>query len=229
MVGLRAIVGELPFFLQGTLVAIELLLGLITLGLIVGSILAVMQVYGNKLISIVGVMIQRFFRGIPQIVLLLLVFYLPFELPPILVAIVALGLCSAAYQSQIFRGAIQSIKSGQMMAARALGMSKLRAIRYIIMPQMIRRAIGPWSNEFSSEIKDTSLAYIVGVVEILRRARYIIAYTYGHALIIYVFCALIYLILTRAGNALLYYLEGKLWVPGFEKRVGGGRPIERRL
>jgi len=223
MGGLQALVGEIPWFLQGTLVAIEVLLGLITLGFILGIILASMEVYGNKFISIVAVIIQRFFRGIPPIVLLLLVFYLPFNLPPILIAIVALGLCSAAYQSQIFRGAIQSIKSGQMLAAQAIGMSKLKAIRYIILPQAIRRAIGPWSNEFSSEIKDTSLAYIVGVVEILRRARYIISYTYGHALVIYVFCALIYLVLTRAGNALLYYVEGKLWVPGFERRG-----IERR-
>lgn len=223
MGGLRAIAGELPFFLKGTLVAIEVLLGLITLGLILGLILAAMETYGNKLISIIAVIIERVFRGIPQVVLLLLVFYLPFDLPPILVAIVALGLCSAAYQSQIFRGAIQSIRSGQMMAARALGMTELGAIRYIILPQAIRRAIGPWSNEFSSEIKDTSLAYIVGVVEILRRARYIIAYTYGHALVIYIFCAIIYLILTRAGNALLYYLERKLWVPGFERRN-----VERR-
>ena len=223
MVGVHIIARELPSFLQGTLVAIEVLLGLITLGLILGLILAAMEAYGNKLISIIAVIIERVFRGIPPVVLLLLVFYLPFDLPPIVVAIVALGLCSAAYQSQIFRGAIQSIKSGQMMAALALGMSRLRAIRYIILPQAIRRAIGPWSNEFSSEIKDTSLAYIVGVVEILRRARYIITYTYGHSLVIYVFCAIIYLILTRAGNSLLYYLERKLWVPGFERRN-----VERR-
>ncbi len=215
---LYIITRELPSFLQGTLVAIEVLLGLITLGFVLGLILAVMKVSGNKIISTIAVIIQRTLWGIPQVVLLLLVFYLPFNLPPIIVAIVALGLCSAAFQSQIFLGAIQSLKSGQMMAARALGMSRLRALRYVILPQAIRRAIGPWSNEFSSELKDTSLAYIVGVAGILRRGQYIISYTHGHSLLIYVFVAIIYLILTKVGNSLVYYLEGKLWVPGFERR-----------
>ena len=144
---LYIITRELPSFLQWTLVAIEVLLGLITLGFVLGLILAVMEVSGNKIISTIAVIIQRILWGIPQVVLLLLIFYLPFNLPSIIVAIVALGLCSAAFQSRIFLGAIRSLKSGQMMAARALGMSRLRALRYVILPQAIRRAIGPWSNE----------------------------------------------------------------------------------
>jgi polar amino acid transport system permease protein len=91
-------------------------------------------------------------------------------------------------------------------------------VLHVVLPQALRRAIGPWSNEFASEIKDTSLAYIVGVVEVLRQARYVIAYTFGHSLLVYAFCAFIYFALTRAGNHLIYRLEERLYIPGFETR-----------
>jgi polar amino acid transport system permease protein len=184
-----------------------------------GIALAAIEVYGGRF-SIFAVIVQRFFRGIPPIVLLLLVFYLPFDLPPLLVGILGLGLCSAAYQSQIFRSAIQSISKGQVIAARALGMTQVQAILHVVLPQALRRAIGPWTNEFASEVKDTSLVYVVGLPELLRRARYIIAYTRGSALFMYFLVALIYLGLTRLGTALLYRLEHRLWVPGLERRGG---------
>ncbi len=223
MSGLELLIRELPWFWRGTLVTVEVLGGVIGLGLLLGLAGAVLQVYGPPPVPALVTGLERLLRGIPPIVLLLLVFYLPWDLPPLVVAIVALGLCSAAYQSQIFRAAIQSIDRRQSEAARALGMSALQAILHVILPQALRRAIGPWSNEFSSQIKDTSLAYIVGVVEILRQARYVISYTYGNSLLIYGFCALIYFVLTRAGNAVLYRLEARLWVPGCERRPLGRR------
>jgi len=218
------LIRELPWFWRGTVVAVEVLAGVIGLGLAAGLGGAVLQVYAPPPVPALVTALERFLRGIPPIVLLLLVFYLPWNLPPLAVAIVALGLCSAAYQSQIFRMAIQSIDRRQTEAARSLGMSSPQTILYVVLPQALRRAIGPWSNEFSSQIKDTSLAYIVGVVEILRQARYVISYTYGNSLLVYGFCALIYFVLTRAGNAALYRLEARLWVPGFERRG-----LERRV
>lgn len=217
----EVLLGELPSLLYGALLVIEVLLGLISFGFVLGLILAVVEVYGGRG-SRVAALVQRLFRGIPPIVLLLLVFYLPFSLPPLLVGILGLGLCSAAYQSQIFRGAIQSVQTGQIIAARALGMTQVQAILHIVLPQVLRRAIGPWTNEFASQIKDTSLVYVVGLPELLRRARYIIAYTRGNALFMYILVALIYLAMTRLGTSLLYRLEERLWVPGFERR-GGAR------
>lgn len=223
MNGLGFLLRELPWFWRGALVTVEVLGEVMGLGVLLGLTGAVLQVYGPPPLPALVTGLERLLRGIPPIVLLLLVFYLPWDLPPLVVAIVALGLCSAAYQSQIFRAAIQSVDRRQAEAARALGMSAPQAIVYVILPQALRRAIGPWSNEFSSQIKDTSLAYIVGVVEILRQARYVISYTYGNSLLIYGFCALIYFVLTRAGNAVLYRLEARLWVPGFERRLLGRR------
>ncbi len=213
----QVLAGEAPYLLQGLLITLELLVGLLSLGLVGGLLLAVMEVYGGTVVSKIAMLIQRGLRAIPALVLLFLSYY-ALDLPPLFTSILALGLRSSAYQSQIFRGAIQSIKSGQMMAARSIGMTQIQGIWHVVLPQAIRLAIGPWSNEYASETKDTSLAYVVGVVEIMRRSRYIISYTYGNALLIYGIVALVYLVLTRAGNALLYWLEDRLWVPGFERR-----------
>lgn len=216
---LQILGGEAPYLLKGLLITIQLLIGLLSLGLVGGLLLAVAEVYGGKVFSTVAVTIQRILRGIPALVLLFLSYY-ALDVPPLIASIIALGLRSSAYQSQIFRGSIQAIQSGQMMAARSLGMSKIKAVIHIILPQALRLAIGPWSNEYASETKDTSLAYVVGVIEIMRRARYIISYTYGNALLIYALVAVVYFIITRGGNAILYRLERKLGVPGFERRGG---------
>lgn len=219
----RILMREMPYLLDGTLVAVELLFSFISLGFIVGMILAVMEVYGNRFFLTLAVIVERFFRGVPAIVLLFLFFYGLsdiYELSSFAAATLALGLRSAAYQSQIFRGAMEAVPYGQMMAAQAIGMSKFKAILHIIIPQAMRLAIGPWSNEFASELKDTSLAYTIGVVELLRRGKYIVSYTHGNALIVFGFCSIIYLILTRVGTMILYHFEDRLWVPGFERRGG---------
>jgi polar amino acid transport system permease protein len=197
------------------------LIAFMSLGFVIGIVLSVMEVYGNRWSSMLAVMIERFFRGVPAVVLLFLFYYGLsdiYNISSFTAATLALGFRTAAYQSQIFKGAIQTVGSGQMEAARAIGMSKFQAIWSIIFPQALRFGIGPWSNEFASELKDTSLAYTIGVVELLRRAKYIVSYTYGNALIVYGFCAILYLILVRSGNTILYRIESKLQMPGFEMR-----------
>lgn len=217
----RTLIGEMPYLLHGTVVALQLLFCFLTLGFIIGIVLAVMEVYGNRFFLTVAVVIERFFRGVPAVVLLFLFYYGLSDIYNISsfgAATLALGLRSAAYQSQIFRGAMQAIPSGQMVAARSIGMSAFKSVRHIVIPQAMRLAIGPWSNEYASELKDTSLAYTIGVVELLRRAKYIVSYTHGNALIVFGVCSIIYLILTRIGNTILYRLEDRLRVPGFERR-----------
>ncbi|MBI9092482.1 MAG: ABC transporter permease subunit [Desulfobacterium sp.] len=215
---IRILISELPQFAKGTLVALEVLAGLLFLGLVLGLAIALAEIFGNTVVKFFATTVRKFLWAIPQLVLLFLVFYLPFDLNPVLAAIIALGLCSSAFQSQIFRGAILSVQSGQIEAAKAMGLSKPKIIFYIVIPQMIRLSIGPWTNEFSSELKDTSLAYVVGVVEIMRQAKYIIAYTFGNTAAVYLFVGVLYFILTRIGTYFFYRLEERLWVPGFEKR-----------
>lgn len=187
----------------------------------VGIPLAIGEVYGNKLVkNIVVLPIVEFFRSIPALVLLFLFYFgasfLQLNLSPFVAALLAMGFRSAAYQSQIFKGAIKSIDIGQMQAARSLGMTKLKAIRYIILPQALRISIPSWSNEYASVLKDTSLVYALGITELMRQGRYIVARTFGNAILVYIICALIYFVIVHLGVKLLDFLEDKYKIPGYE-------------
>ncbi|HBU96295.1 MULTISPECIES: amino acid ABC transporter permease [Thalassospira] len=217
----ETILSQMPYLVHGLSVAIALLVCLLSLGLVLGLLLSVAEVYGHWTLRIPCTVFERIFRGIPAIVLLLLFYYGVtdfIEMGSFMAAVLALGLRSAAYQSQIFRGAFLSVPQGQMMAARAMGMNKFQAIRDIVLPQALRMSIGPWTNEFSSELKATSLAYVIGVVELTRQAKYIISNTQGNILIVFAVVALMYFIVNRAGNWALYRLENRLALPGFEHR-----------
>lgn len=219
----QAILHNLPYLLEGAGVTIGLAIALLSLGLIVGVGLAVAEVYGRRGLPWIATLIERFFRGVPAVVLLFL-FYFGisgfYDISSFGAAVLALGLRSAAYQSQIFRGAIIAIPNGQMFAARSIGMSQRAAVRWIILPQAFRLSIGPWTNEAMSELKDTSLAYTIGVVELLRQASYIVSANYGHTLAVYGAAAVVYLVLSLLGNRFLYALEARLSVPGFETGSG---------
>jgi polar amino acid transport system permease protein len=110
----------------------------------------------------------NFFRGTPLVWQLSFIYFgmvlgmrLPIDVYQ--TAILVLGLNAAAYSAEIFRAGIQSIERGQMEAARSLGMSYLQAMRYVILPQAVRRVIPPLTNEFIILIKDTSLVFVLGV------------------------------------------------------------------
>jgi polar amino acid transport system permease protein len=202
------------------LINIELLFGLIAVGFLVGTIVALLQVYGGRFFGTLARIYEWIFRSIPALVLLFLFYYGPprfgVDISGFAAATLALGFRSSAYQSQIFRGAIQSIPTGQMMAARSMGMSQVRAIFTIILPQAFRLSIPGWTNEFSSVIKDTTLAYAVGFNEILRTARIVYDTHYDLAMLVLVFVALVFMALTLAGNAAMGIAERKLRIPGLQ-------------
>jgi len=215
------LIDEYRSLLTGAWIVIEIAACHLTIGFILGLILASAQVFGNRFISFTASTIQNIIRGIPALVILLLAYFgltKLIDMSPIVVAIIGLGIRSSAYQSQVFRGGLKAIDRGQLEAALSIGMSKVQAIRYIIMPQALRLCIGPWTNIFNAEVKDVSLAYSIGVLEILKRGRFIIRYTHGNSMLIYCTIALFYFVLVRIGNTVLYRLEDRLWIPGFERR-----------
>lgn len=135
------------------------------------------------------------------------------RLAPFTAAVLGVGLRSSAYQSQIFRGAILSISENQFRAALSMGMNRLKSFQHIVLPQALRLAIPPWTNEFTIVLKDTSMAFALGVVELVRQGRYIIVST-QEPLLIYLTIAAIYLILTLLSNNTLGHLEKRLRIPG---------------
>jgi polar amino acid transport system permease protein len=186
-------------------------------GLLFGTILAITRVYGNPWISKVLAGYITVIRSLPHILLLLVIYFLIakiINLSAFWSASLSLAIISSAYQAEIIRGAIQSISPGQMMAARSIGMSKQKAIFFVILPQALRHAIPPWSNEAAIVIKDSSLVYILGVPEILRQAQYYSARTYK-PFTAYIAVACIYFVLTFLTNRGLDALEQKLRIPGY--------------
>lgn len=215
-----SVLAEWPGFLQGIGGTLQVVTGVLAFGLVLGLGLALVQAYAPAPLALMATFLERTLRGIPAIVLLLVVYYFPWNPPALLVAIAALGLCSSGYQSQIFRTALRSVGPGQVEAARALGLTSGQIFLHVVFPQALRLSVPSWANEFSAQLKETSLVYIVGVAEILRHARHIVAYTFGHSLLVYGITALIYFALTRTGNFLLGRLERRVAIPGLGKPGG---------
>jgi polar amino acid transport system permease protein len=154
-------------------------------------------------------------RGVPPIVLLFIIYFVisgSINLDAFWAGSLSLGIVSSAYQMEILRGAFLSVGGGQMMAARAIGMSRIKAIRYIVAPQALRLAIPPWSNEASIVLKDSSLVYALGVTEILRRAQQLSATT-QQPFLAYGAAAVIYFILVFSTNRLLDLLDRRTRIP----------------
>jgi len=216
---LTVIIEALPYILEGAGVSLVIVIGAMMLGLIMGIPMAVGQVYGSPLVRrLIGLYVW-FFRGIPILVLMFLFYFGVFELLGLNLSALAatstvLGMTSAAYQSQIFRGSIMALPQGQLKASRALGMSDAQGIVSIVLPQALRISIPGWSNEYSIILKDSALAYVVGAMDIFTRTHFVASRTYEH-LTLFTTAGALYLIITFAGVKLLAALEKKVRIPGY--------------
>lgn len=208
----------LPSVSQGILITVANVAVALGIGLLLGAPFAVGQVYGSKWIRKLVALYVWFFRGVPILVLLFLFYglFISLGLPaePFAIACLVLGATSAAYQSQIFRGAIQSLPAGQLKAARALGMSDSQGIIHIILPQALRLSIPGWANEFSILLKDSAICFVLGTQDIMARASFAAARTHEH-LALYAMAGAIYFLLTIVILKLLKAFENSLSIPGY--------------
>ena len=151
-------------------VTVGLALGAMVIAVVLGLPLAVGQWKGPAWLRLFCTFYVEFFRGTPVLVqLLFLYFGLPvigIAMPGWLTALVGLGLNYAAYESQVYRAALEAIPNGQWEAAYSLGMSPVLAFRRIILPQAFRIALPPMTNDFVSLFKDTSVAFAISVWEL---------------------------------------------------------------
>ncbi len=204
------------YIIQGTAITIAVTLVALPFGLVIGLATALVYNYGGKWASRLAAGYSLLMRGVPPIVLLFILYFILsgrlVNLSPFWAGSMSLGIVSSAYQMEILRGALSSVGSGQMTAARAIGMSRMQAIRYIMIPQAIRLAIPPWSNEASIVLKDSSLVYALGVPEILRRAQQLSASS-QQPFLAFGTAALIYFVLVFLSNRGLDYLAEKTKLP----------------
>ena len=206
--------------MDGLIITIGLTIFSLILGSAFGIGLAMGRSYGQRPLAFIIYIYEKVFRGIPLLVMLFIIYFglsqIGLNLDPFSSAVLGLGLRSAAYQAQIYRSAINSIPQGQMTSALSLGMTKLKALRYIIIPQVMRLSIPGWSNELTIVLKDTSIAFSIGVVELMRQGGYIYSLNYKLVLPTLLLIALIYLIIVMSINRGLSYLEKKYKISGLE-------------
>lgn len=165
---------SLPFLLQGLWVTVQLGVASIILGLVLGLGLAMMRLYAPGPLRFVTGLYIDIFRSIPLLVLLIIVYYaLPFlgiRLSPFVSAMTALSLVSGAYTAEIFRAGIVAIPKGQFEASAALGLGPVQRMRDVILPQAVRIVIPPLTNNSINVIKDTALASVVAMPDLLKQA-----------------------------------------------------------
>ncbi len=167
-----AVLKFLPTLLKGALVTIGISILSMILAVSLGLALAIMRLYGNTWLQKISTAYIEIYRGTPLLIQLYILYYgLPnigITLSAFVAAVLGLGMNYAAYEAEIYRAGIQSIPKGQTEAALSLSMSKRLALKRIILPQALRIAIPPMTNDFIALFKDSSLVSVIAIVELTK-------------------------------------------------------------
>ena len=210
---MRIVLHALPYLLSAAVTTLWVSLLGMALGQVLGGAVCLLRRSGWPGAERAGAIYVSFFRGVPLLVQLLLIYlFLPridLNVPPLAAAVIALGLASGAYVSEIFRGALAAIPPGQAEAADALGMGRARTWRRVLLPQMLRLSLPAEINELILLLKASSLISAIGVTELTRTAQSYAAATY-RPLQMYVAAALIYLVMNLALAGLGQFAERRL-------------------
>lgn len=205
--------------LSGLLATIEIAIGGLIIGIILGTLIAIVRVMPKykvfpRILDGVCDVYVALFRGTPMTVQLLIGYWvllpaLGISLDAVIVAIIMFGLNSAAYVSEMMRSGIQSVDIGQLEAARALGLPYSTAMMKIVIPQAIKNILPTLGNEFIVLIKDTSICSFIAVVDVTKAFKNIADANYEYV-VPYLFLAAVYLVLVLGITALVKVMERRL-------------------
>ena len=207
-----------------TLMTISVAITAFLIGFFFAFIFVPVKLSKNKILKFIGNTYTTVFRGVPELLIIYLFFFGGsgavmyvakifgyneyIEINAFLTGALSIGLISGAYSTEVFRGAILSIGSGQFEGAKSLGLKKITYFIYVILPQVLRLAIPNLGNVWQMTLKDTALISVTGLVEIMRQS-YIAAGSTRNPLFFYIFAAVIYLILTTFSLKFFNKLERK--------------------
>jgi polar amino acid transport system permease protein len=208
------------WIIQGLTLTVEITLFGVLLGLVIGTLLAIGDIYGGNLVRAVIAVYVEFFRGSPLFVQLFLAVYtvpaiLNVQIDHFLLAFLVFGLNSAAYQKGYMKGAMQTIMDDQMEAGLSTGMSRVQTLRYVILPQAYRIVIPSWTNEFCSLTKSTATVAFVGLFDLVSAGMSIRMWTY-QILPVWLVIGAVYLIWITGFSKLMDIIYEKRKVPGIE-------------
>ncbi len=210
-----------PQLNKGLTVTLELIVPSVLIGGVLGMLCGVARVFGPPWLRRFCNAAVAVIRGVPLAVQLMILYFglpsLGLYLDPYPAAVLGFILCTGAYQSEYVRGALLSIRQGQIKAGQALGMSKLQIIFSVIVPQAVRHALPGCGNEVIYLIKYSSLAYIVTCIELTGRAKILVSRTFMPTEV-YLVAGIYYLAMVTAATWLLTLIERKLAIPGFGKK-----------
>ena len=214
---LELAITTLPQLLMGLKNTILLTALGISVGIFLGLTLALTKVYGHGPIRWFAIGYIGLFRGTPLLTQLFIIYFglasVGIVLPPFTAAILGLGLNSAAYQAEYFHGSILAVNPGQITGALALGMSRIKTIKCIVIPQVVRLVIPSWSNELISLLKFSSLAYLIQFPELLFQTKLIASKNF-RMFELSIITGILYLTVVLIISHFLRKLELRLRIPG---------------
>jgi len=206
----------LKFIPDGILITFEVTVQSILLSLVIGLIVGLGRISGNRFINGAASLYVEIIRGIPLLVQLFYIYYALanfVNIPDMLSAVIAMSVCYGAYMGEVIRAGIQAIPKGQMEAARSLGMSYSQAMIHVILPQAVKTILPPVGNEFVALLKDSSLVSILAVSDLLRRGREYSSETFMY-FETYTVVALVYLVITLFFSKLIGLMEERVNTDG---------------
>ncbi len=209
----------MPYFISGIKWTLLISLIAVLIGVILGAIICFMkmskfEIFKINPLKVIATVYVEIIRGTPMI-LQIMIAYVAFDellglnIQPLTAGIIAVSLNSAAYVSEIIRGGIDAVDNGQLEAARSLGMNKAKSMRLIILPQAIRNILPAIGNEFVTVIKESSMASVIGVGELMYASKVVRGVTFKgfEPLIV---AAAFYFVITFTLGRVLNYVERRM-------------------
>lgn len=205
------------YILEGLFNTVVIALFAVIIGVVIGITIALIRNYHDqsgrlRFLDFIARSYVNIIRGTPVILQLMIIYYVIFkavDINIVLVGILAFGINSGAYVSEIIRAGINSIDKGQMEAGYSLGFTYGKVMRYILMPQAIRNILPALGNEFITLLKETSVGAYIGIIELTKASDIIASRTYDYFFPL-IIIALIYLVMTLGLSKLVTMLEVKL-------------------
>jgi len=199
----------LPSLLQAAVITLILSCGAMVVAVVVGVAIATGRLYGNRMTQLLLMGYVEVIRGTPLLLQLFVLYYgiaAAIRLPAFVASLMGLALNYAAYESEIYRGALVAVPVGQLEASRTLGFTEFQTLRLIRGPQAFRLALAPMTNDFVALLKDSSLVSVLTVVELTKQTQ-IFATNLGSWVIPGIICAALYLIMSLPLAAVARALE----------------------
>jgi polar amino acid transport system permease protein/cystine transport system permease protein len=208
---------QLPYLVQvllvGAVTTVEVTAGGFVVAAVLGIVFAVAKTAPSRILRAAASGYVEIFRAVPVLTQLFIIYFgladIGIKLDPLPAAITGFGINGGAYLTEVFRAGIEAVHQGQMEAAQALGMTRLGATRYIILPQAIRVVLPPVGNFAIGLLKDTSVASAVAAPELTFRARTLVDQTFLSTQI-YLMVAILYLVMSLPLSRIVRRLEARM-------------------